>query len=73
MVYPQEKTKNQLKKSLSKVLHMMQINTVTDVPTFSAFALMHQSISPPQPPLPRATAARGRGEGVWGLGAGGID
>ena len=53
---------------------MMQINTVTAVLTFRAFALMHQSIPPPQPLLPRATAARGGGGGVlWGLGTDGID
>ena len=54
---------------------MMQINTVTAVLTFSAFALMHKSIPLPQPLLPRATAARGEGGGgvLWGLGAGGID
>ena len=43
----------------------MQINTVTAVLTFSAFALMHQSIPRPQPLVPRATAA-------WGGGGGGI-
>ena len=45
---------------------MMQINTVTAVLTFSAFALMHKSIPPPQPLLPRATAARGEGGGGGG-------
>ena len=43
----------------------MQINTVTAVLTFSVFALMHQSIPPPQPLLPRATAARGGGGGGY--------
>ena len=45
----------------------MQIDTFTAVLTFSAFALMHQSIPPaPRPPLPRATAARGGGGlGGW--------
>ena len=54
----------------------MQINTVTAVLTFSAFALMHQSIPPPQALPRRATAARGGGGGgwvLWVLGAGGID
>ena len=41
----------------------MQINTVTVVLTFSAIALMHQSIPPAPipPPFPRATAAEGGG------------
>lgn len=48
----------------------MQINTVTAVLTFSAFALMHKSIPPPQPLLPRATAARGEGGGGGYCGGG---
>ena len=41
----------------------MQINTVTAVLTFSAFALSNESVNSHcnQPPLPRATVARGGG------------
>ena len=58
---PARENKESIKKIIEKVLHIMQINTVTAVRTLSVFALMHQSIPPPQPPLPRATAAWGGG------------
>ena len=51
----------------------MQINTVTAVLTFSAFALMHQSIQPAPDPPPQGYCIQGGGGGGWGLGAGGID
>ena len=45
----------------------MQINTVTAVLTFSAFALMHQSI-PPAPSPPGLLQPGGGGDGDVGAG-----
>ena len=47
---------------------MMQINTVTAVLAFSAFALMHQSVPPaPRPPSPGLLEpGGGGGEGLGG-------